>query len=87
MSNERMVDDVCDEYIEALKEKYISVAKVFSIVNKPDMATKGLWTSSRRLPLNIEQMNDILLSSNVPTGDIDIILLWADQITQLTTSH
>ena len=83
LGNDRMLDKVCDEYIGGLKTKYISIAKVFSIIRKSN--NKGTWASivSKSNKVDYSSMSELLLASNLPLTEMDIILNWAEQISSL----
>ena len=83
LKNDRMLDRTCEQYIHALKTKYISLAKVVAQSNKNcAMSNKFNQKKSTHVDqysLSSSSMKDLILSSNLPLTEMDIILKWADQ--------
>jgi hypothetical protein len=81
LGNDRMLDKACEQYIHALKTKYISLAKVVAQMNKNCTMTKSFHhKKSRKMEQYSSSLNSLILSANLPLTEMEIILQWTDQL-------
>ena len=83
LCNERLADEVCENHIRALKSKYISIAKVYSR-KKNLRKTKDKLSSMVFKTKNCRKhtLNNLLLSANLPLTEMNVILQWADELSE-----
>ena len=83
LCNERLADEVCENHIHALKSKYISIAKVYSR-KKNLRKTKDKLSSMVFKTKNCRKhtLNNLLFSANLPLTEMNVILQWADELSE-----
>ena len=81
LGNNRMLDNTCDQYIHALKTKYISLAKVVAQMNKNSVMTNSFHQKkTRKVDQYSSSLHGLILSSNLPLTEMEIIFKWTDQL-------
>ena len=78
LENERMQEETCDEYIRTLTTKYISLANVINETKK--IGNNNSNISSKSVQSRSVVIKDLLLSSNLPLTELDIIDRWSKML-------
>ena len=78
LENERMQEETCDEYIKTLKTKYISLANIINETKKIGNDDSNI--SSKSAARRSVVIKDLLMSSNLPLTELDIIERWSKML-------
>ena len=70
LENDRIQEGTCEQYINVLKTKYVSLA---SIINKMKMESK----SSKSTSIQSMAIKDLVMSANLPLTEEEIIIRWS----------
>lgn len=76
LENDRIQEGACEEYINALKTKYVSLANVTNKMKKSEKK------DSKCISIQSKAMKDLIMSANLPLTEEEIIVRWSKLLSE-----